>query len=651
MMKTPFWVLLVCTLAGCTGITPKPSEGSISFNPSRAAWQERVTATLTNLTTANAIVTVSDVPVSIEILGANRFSFAVPNDTAGGPQRIVVRSGEREASASLEVFGSSATNESGAPSDELTLIVVENTSEATLRTRLSAFGFAYVEGSYSSLTDADNPSAQGPCGRKIARVRLNGQAPGASLERLLNDAKDILYHVDPSSLWDGGASQTPVTQVDHGEAINLSAARSRGLDGSGVTIAVVDTGVSAHTELSGRLETVPGFVSDGQGDVDVYTDIDGHGTPAAVLAAGANLGVASAARVIGVRACDVSGKCRASDITRAVCRVLARPDVNPAKLVLSFSFGGDTPISSLRDVLEYAVSKGTLVAAAAGNRGANGPLHYPAAYGVEGVVSVGALQFPNFARGSQTGRSSEGGSNGTDGRWSLVNLIDGNRGFVPDFFAVGTDNYGWSSNLRPSADSTEFVQFDFGTPQSLGRVDLYPRNDNGLTGEGFPVDFTIDVSDDGLAWTTVVSRTSYPTPTVFAAQRFEFPSVNARFLRFNATKLDLVAGGAFVQLSELEIFGSGWQPANFSSRNRSVEISAPGDGLRSGSSASNNASSIFSGTSFSTPVVAGALALWRQKNPDWTAAQIEAALRQSARVLPFAASEVGAGILDFQSRP
>ncbi len=650
-MKTPFWILLVCTLAACTDNTPKALKGSVSLNPSRAAWQERVIATITNLSVTNASVTISGVPVSIEAIDEGRFSFAVPKDTAGGPQPVVVRSGEREASAILEVFGSSIATESGTPSDELTLIAVENTSEATLRTRLLALGFVYVEGSYSSLTDADNPSAQGPCGRKIARVQLNGQAPGASLERLLNDAKDILYRVDPSSLWDGGASHTPVTQVDHATAINLAAARSRGLDGNGVTIAVVDTGVSAHTELSGRLETVLSFVSDGQGNSDVYTDTDGHGTPAAVLAAGASLGVAPAARVIGVRACDVTGKCRASDITRAVCRVLARQDVDPAKLVLNFSFGGDTPIASLRDVLEYAVSKGTLVAAAAGNRGANSPLHYPAAYDLAGVLSVGALQFPNFARGSQTARSSEGGSNGTDGRWSLVNLFDGNRGSVPDFFAVGTDNYGWSSNLRPSVDSTEFVQFDFGTPQSLERVDLYPRNDNGLTGEGFPVDFTIDVSDDGVAWTTVVSRANYPTPTVLSAQRFEFPLITARFLRLNVTKLDFVTGGAFLQLSELEVYGSSWQPASFSSRNNSVKITAPGDGLRSGSKASNSASGIFSGTSFSTPVVAGALALWRQKHPDWTAAQIETALRQSARALPFASSDVGAGILDFRNSP
>ncbi len=60
----------------------------------------------------------------------------------------------------------------------------------------------------------------------------------------------------------------------------------------------------------------------------------------------------------------------------------------------------------------------------------------------------------------------------------------------------------------------------------------------------------------------------------------------------------------------------------------------------------------FEGTSFSTPLVAGGLALARQADPNATPAEIEAELVASARPLPpFTANEVGAGLLDLSELP
>jgi hypothetical protein len=83
----------------------------------------------------------------------------------------------------------------------------------------------------------------------------------------------------------------------------LSQTYSRGhADGAGVTIYIVDTGVTNIAELGGRLRSlsVPGVV-----DTD---DSANHGTPVASIAAGTTVGVAPHADIVNVRAItDASG--------------------------------------------------------------------------------------------------------------------------------------------------------------------------------------------------------------------------------------------------------------------------------------------------------------------------------------------------------
>src|SRR5205814_7796774 len=55
-------------------------------------------------------------------------------------------------------------------------------------------------------------------------------------------------------------------------------------------------------------------------------------------------------------------------------------------------------------------------------------------------------------------------------------------------------------------------------------------------GQGFPIDFIIDTSTDGVVWTTVVSRAGYPPPTA-TVQTFVFTTRDARYLRVAGTNL------------------------------------------------------------------------------------------------------------------
>jgi serine protease len=111
------------------------------------------------------------------------------------------------------------------------------------------------------------------------------------------------------------------------------------------------------------------------------------------------------------------------------------------------------------------------------------------------------------------------------GGWSKFKLVDGLR-VIP----------GWSSNNTPTVNHSEWVQVDLGGSYNVARVDLYPRLDEVSQGYGFPVDFTIQRSTDGVNWTTVITRTGYPKP-LDEVQTFTFLVGRARYIRVNGTKL------------------------------------------------------------------------------------------------------------------
>jgi len=155
-----------------------------------------------------------------------------------------------------------------------------------------------------------------------------------------------------------------------------------GLDGSGVGVAVIDSGVTAwHDDLAGSVpgsQRVDQFVDLVNGQTSPYDDY-GHGTHVAGIIAGngfdsngARAGIAPGARLVVLKVLDGSGHGRISDVIAALDYVVAHQQTYHIRIVnLSVAAGVFESYNSdlLTLAARRAVEAGIVVVAAAGNAG------------------------------------------------------------------------------------------------------------------------------------------------------------------------------------------------------------------------------------------------------------------------------------------
>ena len=135
-----------------------------------------------------------------------------------------------------------------------------------------------------------------------------------------------------------------------------------GVDGSGIRVAIVDTGIdAAHPDFSGRIAAQSDF--SGMGEVD---DV-GHGTHVAGIVAGAGAvyrGVAPRASLVIAKALSAAGG--TEDAVLAAMSWASRQDVR----VMNLSLGGPgSPTSPLSREVDALAAEGIIVCVAAGNAG------------------------------------------------------------------------------------------------------------------------------------------------------------------------------------------------------------------------------------------------------------------------------------------
>lgn len=188
---------------------------------------------------------------------------------------------------------------------------------------------------------------------------------------------DLAAREDVAGVW-LDRPMTTVMDVSH-RAIEADKAWAAGYDGSGITVAVIDTGIDrVHTFFAGAIvscvSTISGIVS------PECMDSDGHGTHVAGTVASRDAtypGVAKGASLAAVRVLHAAGTGTSSDIVAGIDWVRANKDrVSPPIRVATMSIGfiepgcgdGTGPEAQAANNL---VSAGIPFTVAAGNAGYN----------------------------------------------------------------------------------------------------------------------------------------------------------------------------------------------------------------------------------------------------------------------------------------
>lgn len=184
-------------------------------------------------------------------------------------------------------------------------------------------------------------------------------------------------------------------------------------NGSGTVIAMVDNGVTSHSDLNANILPGYDFTANNRGgngtNPGITTEtcaVVWHGTHVAgIMAAQTNngvgiAGIAPAAKVVPVRVMNGCGRGFTSDVADGVMWAAggsvsgAPKNAYPAKVINVSLGGGGSCGMTFQNAIDYAVSQGAVVVAAAGNNGNSATNFTPA--NCRNVISVGGSNRPGL---------------------------------------------------------------------------------------------------------------------------------------------------------------------------------------------------------------------------------------------------------------
>ncbi|MDD3074423.1 MAG: S8 family serine peptidase [Eubacteriales bacterium] len=212
------------------------------------------------------------------------------------------------------------------------------------------------------------------------------ELPKVAVEKL-KTARGVEF-VEPDFLAQACAQTVP-WGIEH---VNAPDVHSAGFQGSGIKVAVLDTGIlTSHADL----QVVGGYDTTGIGS---YVDDNGHGTHVAGTVAALNntigvIGAAPAAQLYAVKVLDRNGSGTYSNIIAGI-----EWTINNDIDVINMSLGGSSGSIALEQACDAAYQAGILVVAAAGNEGTSTGgtecIGYPAKY--SSVMAVGSITSSNI---------------------------------------------------------------------------------------------------------------------------------------------------------------------------------------------------------------------------------------------------------------
>ncbi|RYD27820.1 MAG: hypothetical protein EOP87_20570, partial [Verrucomicrobiaceae bacterium] len=195
-----------------------------------------------------------------------------------------------------------------------------------------------------------------------------------------DEESSLIYPVDAPAPIDASA-QAGAVPLGAGLLEWLGITGDNSAWGTGVKVAVLDTGVTAHSAFGSTISGINLVPLPGDPSAQ-----NGHGTAVASMIVGANSltpGVAPGADIFSVRIANDLGQ---SDSFLLAQGIVAAVDSGAQLINISMASPGDSAL--VRNAIEYAGAAGALIVAASGNNGIE-RVSYPAANA--GVIAVGAV--------------------------------------------------------------------------------------------------------------------------------------------------------------------------------------------------------------------------------------------------------------------
>lgn len=502
------------------------------------------------------------------------------------------------------------------------------------------------------------------------------KAGGSEVARLTKALNAVIVRVDAAALPSiaGHASVQAINPIQDAELflsetvpyIGATAVQRSGVDGTGVRVAVIDSGIDyTHRNLGGAGTLDAYLAAHGPGTSDPKNasrdglfptdkviggydfvgeawpngplapdddpiDFGGHGTHVADIIAGKSLdgrhlGVAPGAKLYAYKACSaVASSCSGVALLQSVDAALdpnGDNSINDAVDVMNLSLGSSygQVQDDLTAAIQAAVDLGVVVVCAAGNSG-DLPYVVSSPSIAPGAISVAQTQVPS----AKTYRVDFAGSGVTGGAASVVNTAE--VGWAPVSAPASGPVVTGGTACNPYPAGTDFtgqvVLIDRGTcavsikvdrAAKLGAVGVLIANN--LPGD--PPSFSFGGASDANPFK--------PVPTLVITD------VDGR-----AIKGWIAAGSVTASFGPSAFTPVAGAIVSTSARGPSIgldtikpEIGAPGASL-SAEVGTGTGETVFGGTSGATPMIAGSAALLLQKFPTLQPFEVKARLMNSA---------------------
>ena len=219
---------------------------------------------------------------------------------------------------------------------------------------------------------------------------FNGAAysmPASAIADLANDPDVVYISPDRPLRGTGTSSSSPVAVNDyHIATINASAAWSQGLDGSGIGVAVIDSGIADTADMHGKKSSYASNVVYSQDFTGLGSAVDqyGHGTHVSGIIAGTGakskgskyfytfMGIADNVNLVNLRVLDANGAGTDSEVIAAIQTAIQLQSTYNIR-VINLSVGRPVwesyKLDPLCQAVERAWKSGIVVVVAAGNFG------------------------------------------------------------------------------------------------------------------------------------------------------------------------------------------------------------------------------------------------------------------------------------------